>query len=816
MSAILNAPVTTKSATVPVLDLSALQTGGSLQGLAAELRAACTDTGFFYVANHGIPSDVMDAISEAGRRYFALPLTERRQHLMDERFRRGYVPTGTSKIEGYAADDKESFDWGLDVPLDDPFVVAGKPLHGPNKWPADLPWLRQAGEAYAKETTALGRRILRVIALSLEMPENFFEGMFTKPCVTHRMLHYPPQHNPAGDQFGSPPHTDFGLLTLLLQDPIGGLEIQTRGGDWIAAPYIPNTFVINLADLMKVWTNDIYVSNYHRVVNRSGRERYSFPTFLNTDYDIVVDTIPTCITADRPRKYKPVKAGDYLLSRFRAVQNYKIESRAVSQVSSEGNGVAIVDPAVQCRLFIAGRWTDGVSRVPIVHKYSVRMCGDAHLPSREQVHLCVSAASDAFSMTSLDASQRGDILDRAADLVLKRSGVLQESLRREAGFTLRDAEGEVQRTVLTFRLAAEEARRLCGEVVPIEGAAAQAGRLGFTLRVPLGIVCAITPFNSPLNVVAHKIAPAIAAGNAVILKPSLHTPGPARLLTEILLDAGLPTGLISVLNGGPEVVQWLLDEPLVGFFAFTGSTQAGAAIQRGAGLRRTQMELGSIAHCILCADADLDVALPKIVNASYRKAGQVCTSIQYLFVHESRQSEVEKRLGELVASLKFGDPADATTYVGPVITVESAARIERWIQSAVTSGGRLLAGGGREGNVVAPTLLVADFPQAEWWKQEIFGPVLCIVPFLHLDDVIDRINASPYGLAAGIFTNKIDAAFQAARSVRVGGVHINETPSSRVDQMPFGGSKLSGFGREGPRYAIREMSEERLITIRTH
>jgi len=465
------------------------------------------------------------------------------------------------------------------------------------------------------------------------------------------------------------------------------------------------------------------------------------------------------------------------------------------------------------RLLIGGRWVDGASTVPVLDKFGLQPAGKAHLPSRAQVAECVAGAHAAFRDSTLDAHARGAILDRAAALMEQRTDELIAILQAEAGFTRHDAAGEIRRTLITFRLSAEEARRFSGELVPIEGAPGQTGRIGFTLRVPLGVVCAITPFNAPLNTVAHKVAPALAAGNAVVLKPSLHTPSTACVMAEVLLAAGLPPGLMSVLHGGAEVAQWLLDEPEVRFYAFTGSTEVGREIQKRAGLRRTQMELGSIAHCVVCDDADLDAALPKVVGAAYRKAGQVCTSIQVLLVQAPIVAEVEQRLTAMVSALRYGDPSDAATVVGPVISQESAARIESWVQQALARGARRLAGGERRGAVVAPTLL-ADVDRATpLGCQEVFGPVMCIVPFDTLDEAIERVNSTPYGLATGVFTNRLDDALRAARQLEVGGVHINETSSSRVDLMPYGGSKDSGFGREGPHYAIREMSEERMVTL---
>ena len=471
------------------------------------------------------------------------------------------------------------------------------------------------------------------------------------------------------------------------------------------------------------------------------------------------------------------------------------------------------DDLPSCRLLIAGEWIDGAATVPVPDKYHLQPIMTAHLPTREQVTACVAAADAAFRAHTLTAHDRGAILDRAAEHIEKRTADLVEVLRQEAGFPRRDALGEIQRCANTFRLSAEEARRFSGDVVPMEGAPGQRGRIGFTMRVPLGVVCAITPFNAPLNTVAHKVGPALAAGNAVVLKPSLHTPMTSCIMAECLAAAGLPAGLMSVLHGNGEVAQWLLSEPLVRFYAFTGSTEVGRLIQNSAGLRRTQMELGSIAHCIVCDDADLDVALPKVVNAGFRKAGQVCTSIQVLLVQRSLVKEVERKLTALVSALPYGDPADDKTVVGPVVSEASAKRIESWIELAIAKGARRLTGGERRGSVVPPTLLADVADATPLGCQEVFGPVMCIAPFNHLDEAIARVNGTPFGLATGIFTKRIDNALQAARRLQVGGVHINETPSSRVDLMPYGGSKDSGFGREGPHYAIREMSEERMVTI---
>lgn len=468
---------------------------------------------------------------------------------------------------------------------------------------------------------------------------------------------------------------------------------------------------------------------------------------------------------------------------------------------------------IEVLLLVGGEWQCSEQQVSALDKFKLMPYARVHIANQDQVKKAVAAGHSAYVESTLSPHDRGAILDRAAAIIERDAERFLEVIRTEAGFTQADAKGELGRCVQTFRLSAEEARRLVGEMVPLAGAPQQAGRLGFTIPVPLGVVCAITPFNAPVNTVAHKVAPAIAAGNAVVLKPSSSTPFTANLIAEALLEAGLPKGLLSVMHGGAAVANWLIDEPAVRFFAFTGSTEVGREIQRRAGLRRTQMELGSIAFTVLCADANLDIVLPKVVGAAYRKAGQVCTSIQTLLVERSRMAEVETRLTRLVSELAFGDPHQAATQVGPVISVESATRIETWINDAMRAGARRLAGGPRAGAVIPPTLL-ADVPgRCDISCQEIFGPVMHLVAFDTLEEAIERVNSTPYGLATGLFTNRIDYALKAVRRLHVGGVHINETSSSRVDLMPYGGSKDSGFGREGPRYAVHEMSEERMVSL---
>jgi isopenicillin N synthase-like dioxygenase len=308
---------------MPILDLRDWIAGGPIAPLAAQFKAACSKTGFFYVINHGMPQHVVDCVFDAARRYFALPIEERLKDKIDERFRRGFMPTGVTQHPGHKPDLKESYVLGLDLAPDDPDVLAGRPLHGPNKWPADKPWLKEAAMDYFNHTVELGKRLLQVFAVALELPEDFFLKYTKKPMVLTNLYHYPPQAAPTNLELGAAAHTDYGTLTILAQDPIGGLELQTRDGHWVSAPYIEGSLVINLGDLVKVWTNEHYVSNLHRVANRTGRDRYSIPTFFNVDYDTPVACLPQFRSDEGPPRYPPIKSGDWLVSRFQAVQGYK-------------------------------------------------------------------------------------------------------------------------------------------------------------------------------------------------------------------------------------------------------------------------------------------------------------------------------------------------------------------------------------------------------------------------------------------------------------------------------------------------------------
>lgn len=466
------------------------------------------------------------------------------------------------------------------------------------------------------------------------------------------------------------------------------------------------------------------------------------------------------------------------------------------------------------KLLIGGRWVAGVHDEILADRYTGLPYGQMAVASPQQVHEAVAAAAAAFPRIHLSPHERYRILMRAAELIEARKDALMDTLVSETGFPRGDGENEVRRCVQTLQLSAEEARRIVGELVPLEATPGLKNRMGFTVLVPKGVVCAITPYNSPLNVVAHKVAPALAGGNAVVLKPSEFTPLSAVALCEILIEAGLPPEFISLLHGPGDVIgQALLEDSRIQFYTFTGSTRVGRKIQSAAGLRGTQLELGSIASTIVLADADLALASTKIVAAGFRKAGQVCTSVQRVLVDRRIYDEFVALLVDKTSRVRYGDPRLPETVVGPMITVQQAERAQQWVDEAVRQGARVLVGGTRQGAVVAPTIL-ADAPvEARVVCEEVFAPLLTVIPFDSLEEAYAAANNTPYGLAAGIFTRDLSIAMRAGLALRFGGVHINETSSSRVDVMPFGGVKDSGFGREGPRYAVREMMEERLVTI---
>lgn len=462
---------------------------------------------------------------------------------------------------------------------------------------------------------------------------------------------------------------------------------------------------------------------------------------------------------------------------------------------------------------VGGEWVEGDGELERVDPFTGQAVARVSQARRDQVASATGFGLEAVAQ-ELPARDLARIILQARDLLSGRRAAFLDVMMAEGGFARRDIEGEIDRAMETLRFCSEESTRMVGHLIPLQGSLGQEDRIAFTIRKPVGVVCAITPFNSPLNAVIHKIVPALAAGNAVVLKPSPRTPMTAVLLCQLLLDAGLPPKLLSLLHGDAELGSWLLEEQRIGYYSFTGSTRVGKIIHAGAGLRRTHLELGSIACTVVCKDADLDVALPKVIGASFRRAGQFCTSIQRLYVESPILDEVVRRLAKGAAALRAGDPRSADTDIGPMITETEAQRAESWVVEARSGGAQVLAGGTREGAVLAPTVLTGVLDGMKVIDQEIFAPVVSVIPFDDVTQVYKSINALPYGLATGIFSSSLDIAIQAAHALRVGSVHINDLASSRTDSMPYGGVKESGHGYEGPRYSMLEMTEERVVTFR--
>lgn len=466
------------------------------------------------------------------------------------------------------------------------------------------------------------------------------------------------------------------------------------------------------------------------------------------------------------------------------------------------------------KLLIGGKWVDSEFTSTLKDKFSQAVYGEMAIASPAQVDAAVAGAVSGQAASKLAPYDRYRILSAAARILEGRAETLFDLMRAEAGFTRADADNEVRRCVQTLQLSAEEAKRLNGELVPMEAAQGVKNRIGFTIRKPRGVVCAITPFNSPLNTLAHKVGPALGGGNSVVIKPSEFTPLTAVELCKVLIEAGLPTDLLALVHGDGGVVgPQLLADQRIAFYAFTGSTRVGREIQRAAGLRGTQLELGSIASTIVCADANVEFAIPKIINAGFRKAGQVCTSVQRLLVDRKIAGAFIPKFVAATRALKFGDPAEPATVIGPMITVGHAQRAKTWIDEAVNGGAEILTGGRLDRALLEPTVLYHVTDNMKVFCEEIFAPVVSVIEFDSLDEAVARANAQPFGLSVGLFTSSLHAAFSAANDLRFGGIHINEASSARIDVMPFGGVKDSGFGLEGPAYAIREMTEGRLVTV---
>jgi acyl-CoA reductase-like NAD-dependent aldehyde dehydrogenase len=468
------------------------------------------------------------------------------------------------------------------------------------------------------------------------------------------------------------------------------------------------------------------------------------------------------------------------------------------------------------RLWIGGHDVAGPSESAVRVPYDGSPCGSVDLAGPAEVDAAVGAAlAGASAMRALSLDERASILRRASAALEASSEEFARAVSSESGKPLREARVEASRAASTLLFSSEEAHRLAGEVVPMGAASNGKGRMAMTVREPLGVIATITPFNFPLNLSVHKIGPALAGGNAVVHKPASSTPLSAHMLARLLAACGLPDGALNVVPGpGAAVGDPLVDHPSVRMITFTGSAEVGQRIRARAGMKRVTLELGNNSALIVESDADLEAAAAGAVTGSYAHSGQVCISVQRIFVQRQAVREFLDRFAAAAAALRLAHPLDEACQVSSLISEAEAGRVTEWIGEAVRSGARLLGGGGRSGATVQPAVL-AEVPEgARVWRQEAFGPVACINAYDDLEEAIAAVNRSDYGLQAGIFTRDIGKAFRAAHAVEVGGFMINDVPQFRADQMPYGGVKLSGAGREGPRYAIEEMTEPKLICWR--
>ena len=465
------------------------------------------------------------------------------------------------------------------------------------------------------------------------------------------------------------------------------------------------------------------------------------------------------------------------------------------------------------KLLIGGEWVDTGKWVEVRSPYSGDVVGRVAKAGRDETRRAIDAAQAAMR-DPLPAHKRAEILVRVAGALGRRHDEVARLISDEAGKPMKAARVEAKRAMSTFTFSAVEARKLAGEMVPMDASQAGEGKLAFTLRRPLGVVGAISPFNFPLNLVAHKIAPALAAGCAVVLKPASQTPLSALLLAELEDEAGLPPGWLNVVVGpSSEIGDVLVEDERVKLLSFTGSGEVGWKLRERAPRKRVALELGNSTPVIVEADADVDAAAAALAQHAFSFAGQSCISVQRIYVQEAVFERFATHFLPRVEALHLGDPADEETDVGPVIDGESRERIVEWIDEARTSGAEILTGGELDGELIRPTVIANAGPELKVSCEEVFGPVVTLNRYGSLDEAIELANATRYGLQAGIFTSDLRKALAAAGGLEFGGVTVNEAPTFRADQMPYGGVKASGNTREGPAYAVRELTEERLVVL---
>ncbi len=467
------------------------------------------------------------------------------------------------------------------------------------------------------------------------------------------------------------------------------------------------------------------------------------------------------------------------------------------------------------KMYIGGEWTDRDQRADVVNPYDGSVIDTVPRAGIEDVDAAIaSAARGAAAMAKIPAYDRFLMLRKAADLLQERVEEHARIISLEEGKVIAEGRTEVGRAVQTISLSGEEAKRLYGETVPMDAAPGWTGQLGFTLRVPCGVVAAISPFNFPLNLVAHKVGPALAAGNSVIIKPASDTPLSALKLTEVLLEAGVPPEAVQCITGSGGVLgDALVSDPRVRKVTFTGSKEVGEHICRTAGLKKVTMELGSNSPLIIMPDADIDKVVSATIASGFANAGQVCISAQRIIASREIYADYLDALTPSVEAIATGDPLDESVAMGPMVRSEDALRVDEWVREAVSGGARALVGGEYSGAMYAPTVVADVKPEMRVSCDELFGPAVAVTPFSDIDEAINMANQTNFGLSAGIFTQNLDWAMRFATEVDSGNLHINSGPAFRADLMPYGGLKDSGMGKEGPRYAVEEMTELKMVVL---
>jgi acyl-CoA reductase-like NAD-dependent aldehyde dehydrogenase len=466
--------------------------------------------------------------------------------------------------------------------------------------------------------------------------------------------------------------------------------------------------------------------------------------------------------------------------------------------------------------YINGEWIVEDREVALIkNPYSGEVIGEQLLANEEDVEKALASAYEAKKrVAALSSYKRSKILKKAAILLEQEKEKFARLISLELGKPLKNTLDEVARSIETLELSGEEAKRLIGETLPGDVSERGAQAIASTFRVPVGVVTAITPFNAPLNLVCHKIGPAFAAGNSVILKPSSQTTLIATELLKLLLRAGFPKDAVNMVLGRRQVAQQIVKDDRVNIISFTGGTVASKNICELAGMKKVLLELGGNAATIVHNDADLNRAATMCAKTGFSNSGQSCISVQRIYVHQSVVSEFSNLLKDEVLKLKIGDPLLPDTDVGCVVDIHAAARVTNWIEEAVQSGAQVICGGKRSGATVEPTVLLNPSKESKVICEEVFGPIISIIPYRTIEEAIEETNNSDFGLQAGVFTNKMDLAYKVAHSLEMGGVVINGTSNFRLDHWPYGGVKNSGIGREGPRYAVEEMTETKMIVLR--